>query len=100
VVGKAGAGVVQKMLQVSPDSAQIIPRSIIILFKLGFAAFFFIFEISRRAGAKGKSLLENRLSRSHRLQEGSRVGQLPAIVNGITLVSGGVSMSNTICRRS
>jgi hypothetical protein len=41
-------------------------------------------------------LLEQRLSRSHGIQKGSRVRQLPAIVNGITLVSGGVSISITI----
>lgn len=63
-------------------------------FNLGFAAFFFIFEISRRTAAKGRCFVENWVSRSHRVQEISHIKQLPAIANGITLVTGGVSTSH------
>lgn len=59
---------------------------------LGFATFFFIFELSRRAGTKAKNFSQDWFWYSDR---GTHISgfrkQMPAVINGVTLVTGGVS---------
>jgi hypothetical protein len=58
---------------------------------IGFAAFFTIFELSRRAGTAAKNLTIGRMSMYEFIEENeSRRRQLPAFVNGAILVTGGV----------
>ncbi|KAF8969928.1 hypothetical protein BDZ97DRAFT_1793425 [Flammula alnicola] len=58
----------------------------------GFAVFFFIFELSRRAGLAAKALSLNLISRSSSNgRKNDRIyKQVPAVVNGVALVTGGV----------
>lgn len=58
----------------------------------GFAVFFFLFEISRRAGTAAKFYSSDLLSRASMYTPSSRIQQQgPAILYGMTLVTGGVS---------
>ncbi|KIM49260.1 hypothetical protein M413DRAFT_101981 [Hebeloma cylindrosporum] len=57
----------------------------------GFAAFFSIFELSRRAGSRAKNFTVDKVGTFESVQKnGTLWRQLPAFLNGIVLVTGGV----------
>ncbi|KAH9484144.1 hypothetical protein JR316_0003624 [Psilocybe cubensis] len=58
---------------------------------LGFSAFFLIFELSRRAGSTAKDVYVNLFSNATNQEyNGVIKKQIPAVINGVVLVSGGV----------
>lgn len=66
----------------------------------GFAAFFSVFEVTRRIALQAKDTSKRRVDQLDHQKFGSVQRHLPKMIHGLTLVSGGVSYSSllTTCK--